>query len=283
MAIEKRSIPRKIREGLLHESNGRCANPGCNNSRAEIHHIRKWSIYKAHNSEHMIAVCPTCHDACHNGTLKISDELLYRWKGLAKVTTYAEGNIFVPSSELTRLSMGTITLQQAEERDTVVFNLSSNNKLSFSTKNNWLKVSAQFVDDAGRTILDVTENNLRIHRDKDVLLEQRPGRFVVTAPANKFYLPAVALFLMRKVEPLYASDGRVTMLDLEVINEGQVRVQGFWSSGNSAIVVTEKSINMCSADAVNSANPRPLVMNGAGDDTVVIFKGPVEAPIFHFE
>jgi hypothetical protein len=96
--------------------------------------------------------------------------------------------------------MGTITLQQAKERDTIVFNLSSETKLSFSVKNKWLKASAKFVDDAGRTILEVTENNLKVHRDKDVLLEQRSGRFRVTAPANKFYLPATALFLMKRAE-----------------------------------------------------------------------------------
>lgn len=283
MAAEARSIPRKIREGLLHESNGKCANPGCTNSRVEIHHIRQWSIYKAHDSEHMIAVCPTCHDACHNGTFKISDELLYRWKGLTKERTYAEANIFVPSAEVTRLSMGTITLQQAKERGTIVFNLSSENKLSFSVKNNWLKVSAKFVDDEGRTILEVTDNNLKVHRDKDVLLEQRPGRFRVTAPVKKFYLPATALFLMKRAEPLYASDGRVTMLDLEVIKEGQVRVQGVWPLGNSAIVVTESAINMCNPGALNSIEPRPLVMTGAGDETVFIFTGPIDAPMFRFE
>lgn len=282
MATEARSIPRKIREGLLHETNGKCANPGCNNSRTEVHHIRQWSIYKTHDSEHMIAVCPTCHDACHNGTFKISDELLYRWKGLTKETNYAEANIFVPSAELTRLSMGTITLQQEEERDTIVFNLSTESKLSFSVKNNWLKVSAKFVDDAGRTILEVTENNLKVHRDKDVLLEQRPGRFRVTAPVNKFYLPATVLFLMKRAEPMYASDGRVTMLDLEVIKEGQVRVQGFWPLGNSAIVVTEKAINMCNSSALDSADPRPQAWTGAGDETILLFNGPIDAPMFHF-
>lgn len=282
MAVEARSIPRKTREVLLHESNGKCANPGCNNSRVEIHHIRQWSIYKTHNSEHMIAVCPTCHDACHNGTFKISDELLYQWKGLTKERNYAEAHIFVPSAELTRLSMGTITLQQAEERDTIVFNLSTESKLSFSVKNNWLKVSAKFVDNTGRTILEVTENNLKVHRDKDVLLEQRPGRFRVTAPANKYYLPATALFLMQRAEPMYASDGRVTMLDLEVIKEGQVRVQGFWPLENSAIVVTEKAINMCSSNALSSSNPKPLTMIGAGDETVLLFTGPVDTPMFHF-
>lgn len=283
MAGEARSISRKIREVLLNESNGKCANPGCNNSRVEIHHIRQWSIYKAHDSEHMIAVCPTCHDACHNGTFKISDELLYRWKGLTKERTYTEANIFVPSAEVTRLSMGTITLQQAKERETIVFNLSSENKLSFSVKSNWLKVSAKFVDNEGRTILEVTDNNLKLHRDKDVLLEQRPGRFRVTAPVKKFYLPATALFLMKRAEPLYASDGRVTMLDLEVIKEGQVRVQGVWPLGNSAIVVTERAINMCDSDALNSIEPRPLVMTGAGDETVLIFAGPIDVPMFRFE
>jgi hypothetical protein len=73
------------------------------------------------------------------------------------------------------------------------------------------------------------------------------------------------------------------MLDLEVIKEGQIRVQGFLSLGISAIVVTEKAINMCNPGALNSTDPRPLVMIGAGDETVLIFTGPIDAPMFRFE
>lgn len=62
----------------------KCANPRCNNYRTHIYHIKEWSVYKTHDSEHMIAVCLSCHDGIHYRKLKIDDETIYRWKSIKK-------------------------------------------------------------------------------------------------------------------------------------------------------------------------------------------------------
>jgi hypothetical protein len=62
MAEHRPAIKRGIRKRLLREAGGKCANPGCMNVRAQIHHIMEWYIYGTHDPNHMIAVCPTCHD-----------------------------------------------------------------------------------------------------------------------------------------------------------------------------------------------------------------------------
>lgn len=282
MAAEKRSIPRKIREALLRESGGKCANPGCGNSRVEIHHIRQWAIYKAHDSDHMIAVCPSCHDACHNGDFRISDDVLYKWKGLSVGEVNLNGHIYVPQAKLIKLSVGTVALQPDNERDVIVFEFSDKFKLSFSVKNNWLRVSAKFVDELGRVIFEVTDNNVSVNGYDGVVLESRPGKFRVTLPVEEFYLSAMALFLMRRAEPSYASDGRVIAIDLEVVKEGHVRVLGFWPRANSAIVITEKAINFCTSNCLNKPDQKPLMLCGDGDDSVFIFAGPIDAPVFGF-
>ncbi|MBK5517962.1 HNH endonuclease [Pseudomonas sp. TH10] len=283
MAENARRIPRKIREKILDDAGGKCANPGCDNSRLEIHHIKQWAVYKTHDDKHMIAVCPACHDACHFGKMKITDEQLYQWKGISKEARYAESHIFVSSSPKTRISAGTVTLEATKERETVIFDLPSLNKLQYSVKDEWLKVSATLVDRLGRTVLKVTDNNIRINIDDDLILEQRPGRFRVTVPVNKFYLPATALMLMRNSDPSYGADGRIIAIDLEVIKPGQVRVQGFWPEGNAAIVITEKSINFCKCGDVDYINAVPISIIGEGDETVLLFDGAVNTPMFQFE
>jgi hypothetical protein len=44
----------------------------------------EWYIYGTHDPNHMIAVCPTCHDEIHHGRLPISDETLYKWKSIER-------------------------------------------------------------------------------------------------------------------------------------------------------------------------------------------------------
>ncbi|MBV7569649.1 HNH endonuclease [Pseudomonas sp. PDM27] len=283
MASEARSIPRKTRERLLYEAGGICANPGCGNSRVEIHHIQQWAIYKSHDSSHMIAVCPTCHDACHSGNLKISDDVLYLWKGLPIERDYAEGNIFVPSAHVTKLSMGTITLQKDNKGDIFVFNISNQNQLQFSEKNGYLRVSAKLTDEAGHTILEVTDNNIKVHLDKDANLEQRPGIFKVTVPTRKLYLPAHALYQMRQVKPDYGQDDSIIALELEVMKAGQVRVQGFWPKGNGALVVTKEAIHVCHASDFRRPLPHhPVPIVGDGDGSILVFSGPVNGTMFNF-
>lgn len=41
-----------------------------------------------HNDQdHMIAICPTCHDAVHHGPLEITDDTIYSWKSIKRKPT----------------------------------------------------------------------------------------------------------------------------------------------------------------------------------------------------
>src|SRR4051812_27474471 len=81
VARERQAVPAETRRRLVEAAGNKCANPGCANFRTHLHHIEQWAVYESHDAEHMIAVCPTCHDAIHNGPLVIDDETVYRWKG----------------------------------------------------------------------------------------------------------------------------------------------------------------------------------------------------------
>lgn len=282
MAKVARSIPRKTREKLIFDAGGMCANPGCNNTRLQIHHIKYWAIYKTHDEKHMIAVCPTCHDACHFGQLKITDEQLYQWKNIAKNEEHVEANIFVPSSSNTLISAGTIGFRQLTERKTIVFDLSNENKLEFSLKDEYLEVSTTLIDRNNCTVLKVTNNKLKAYVNNDIHLEQIQGRFRVTVPVDKFYLPATALLLMRNIEPDYGVNDRLIAIDLQVIKPGHIRIQGFWPNGNDAIVITEKALYFCRSEYLDHADAKPFPIVGSGDDACLIFDGPINLAMFKF-
>ena len=54
----RQKIPKTQKKQLIEEAGGKCANPGCSHWRTHIHHIKHWQVYKAHDTNHMIAVCP---------------------------------------------------------------------------------------------------------------------------------------------------------------------------------------------------------------------------------
>src|SRR5437588_331436 len=83
MARPKQGVSRQVRRALLREANGKCANPGCPSVNTHIHHIA-YLVYATNDSAHLIAICPTCHDAVHRGALRLDDATLYRWKQLLR-------------------------------------------------------------------------------------------------------------------------------------------------------------------------------------------------------
>ncbi|CRM71331.1 hypothetical protein [Pseudomonas sp. 31 R 17] len=283
MAVKARSIPRKTRDSLIYEAGGKCANPGCDNTRLQIHHINHWAVYKTHDAEHMIAVCPACHDACHFGKLKITDEILHQWKKTVKKYEHEEAHVFVSSASTTLVSAGTMAFRQTKDSRTILFDLPSKNKLEFSIKDEYLKVSATLYDSEDRLVFKVTDNAIKVKKTDDVIVDHRPGKFRVTVPVNKFYLPATAFMLMKNYEKDYGVDGRLIAIDLEVIGAGHVRVQGFWPDGNAAIVITERSINFCRCGDLDYSSFLPISLVGGGDSTVILFESSINEAMFKFE
>ncbi len=277
MTTPSRHIPKALKEFLINESGGKCANPGCSNVRSEIHHIEHWAVVKTHDAKHMIAVCPSCHDACHNGKLKITEEDLYIWKKIERSSIKGFGHIFVEPSAISRLLTGSISLSTDNNQKLIAFNLSKNDKLEFSIDEGFLKVSTQLSDPYGNIIIKVKDNNLTFNKDPDITFLQRQGRIQITVPMSKYYLPAHAIFQMRKIEPDFASDNKVIALDLQVVKPGTVRVKGFWNDGTNSIVITDDTLNFCSL-----GQQRPTTLRGEGEDTMLVVAGPVESSLFGF-
>jgi hypothetical protein len=225
----------------------------------------------------MIAVCPACHDACHHGTLIIDDETLYRWKGIERASEPEKlySHVYVEPGGSPKILLGSIAIAREGENTVITFDLSSENKLSFSVKNGWLSVSSTFTDRDGKTILKITDNNIEVIKDKDIGIEQRPGKITITGPTSRYYLPAMALFLMQRKDPEYGANGTLIILDIEVLKPGLIKIQGIWPEGNSAIVVTDKEIIMCHTNP-----PVAIPWRGKGEDTVWMYTGPVTKALF---
>ena len=275
MADHHRKVNPTLKRQLVDEAGGKCANPGCSNWRSHIHHIKHWAVYKCHNSADMIAICPSCHDSVHHGALKISDEVLYLWKGVERPALPETAHIYVEPAREVKLLTGSIAIATTNP-EAVVFELSNSNRLKFQVLDgDLLQVSSRLQDASGKEALRVVQNHVRVVRDKNIDFEFRSGRARVTVPASHKYIQKWVVDQMRVDYPSYAANGRLVALDLEVLKPGVLRVQGFWPSENSAVVITPEALSFCRLGA-----PRPLSMVGEGESSVLMFAGPVTSALF---
>ncbi|MGX1166606.1 hypothetical protein AB7M16_002872 [Bradyrhizobium sp. USDA 372] len=276
MAGETRHIPRPIKRRLIDEAGGKCANPGCPNTKVQFHHIKHWAVYKAHNSEDMIAICPSCHDAAHHGKLKIPDETLFRWKGAFPLTGVVSDVLFVEPATEVGLLAGTIVLSTTNQ-SLIAFELSNLNTLAFRLEDgDIMLVRARLRDLTGQEVLRVSDNRVRVCRDKDVSFERRPGRVRIEMPSTDRYVYPLMIKQMRVVEPNYATD-RITALDLEVWKPGLVKVRGVWAAAEGGVVITDQRFAL-----MRPGFREPISLVGHGEGTILKFAGPVTMAMFKF-
>lgn len=270
MADVQRKIKPGLKRLLIEKAGGKCANPGCSNWRVHIHHIKHWAVYKAHEAHDMIAICPSCHDAAHHGRLKITDELLYTWKGVVRPDTPNTVHLYVePATPLLKLLTGSFCISTTNDQATV-FELSNTNHLKIRVLDgDLLQVSARLLDQMGNELLRVVENHVRVTKDPRISFDYRAGRVRVIVPATDAFAPTWLVDQIRSQDASYAADGRITALDIEVLRPGLVRVQGCWPDGNVGVVITEKALSFCVL-----GRREPTSMVGAGEDSVLLFMGP---------
>jgi hypothetical protein len=275
MADRQRRIPPALKRQLVDETGGKCANPGCANWRSHIHHIKHWAVYKAHESSDMIAVCPSCHDACHCGALQITDQSLYLWKGVERSRAPDTAHIYVEPAHALKLLTGSIAISSTNTEATV-FELSNANRLRFRVLDgDLLQVSARLSDQKGKEVLRVVDNHVRVVRDAKVRFDFRAGRARITVPATEGYIPEWVLTQMRAEEPDFGLSGELVALDLEVLKPGLLRVQGFWPAEASAVVINQERLSFCRKGA-----PRPLSLIGEGENSVLLYAGPITTSLF---
>lgn len=270
---KRMKVPRHIREALIAEVGGKCANPGCASRRTEAHHIREWAVYATHDRAHMIAICPTCHDAVHHGDLPISDATIYEWKQLSR-SEVVRDHVWVEPAATVRLLLGSMAV---DSRDPVtVFQLSDHNALGFRIEGaDILLVNLRISSLAGEEVVRVEANTLRHPPRSDVTYRRIPGRIEIFVPASEEFIPEWALRQVREQDPFFAIGGRAKCLGLRVIRPGLLRVEGIWAEAGRVIVITDERLAFCL-----EGNRGPVSMVGEGESSVLLWRGPLTKAMF---
>lgn len=278
MVTVQRKIKPALKLLLINKAGGKCANPGCSNWRVHIHHIKHWAVYKAHDADHMIAICPSCHDAVHHGSLKISEEILYQWKGIARTNSPTSAHIYVePATEL-KLLTGSICIASQNDQ-MVVFELSNSNQLKFRVlDDDLLQVSARLHDEQGKELLRVVENHVRVSRSKNIKFEYRAGHARVTILAAESFAPQWLIEQVRYQNPNFATNNLLIAFDIEVLKPGLVQVQGCWPDGDVGVVITEQALSFC----IRGMREPISIVSDKENPTVFLYAGPITTALFGF-
>lgn len=241
MANRRLNVPRRMKRELRKQAGGKCANPGCSSIRTEIHHIREWAVYQTHDEAHMIAICPICHDSVHHGDLRITDETIYRWKGIPR-DTLKRGHLYIEPQQNAAVQFGTNRFIGPED-GFFAFQLSPRNTVSIRVLDEEiLLLSLTLSNLAGEEIISFRDNHWKqLHRDL-VTLSQTPGHIRITTLAAPEFLPAWVGKGIPSTEPTYPPEGDLVLLDIEVMEPGNVRMEGLWVEGHIAVVATRHGL-----------------------------------------
>jgi len=270
MATRRKRISKTQKRQLVQEAGGKCANPGCSRWRTHIHHIQQWSVYKADDSDHMIAVCPSCHDEIHYGG-GINDELLYKWKKIPRNHhTDIAGHIYVEPSTEIRVLTGSMCV--TTDTEAAVFKLSNSNKFTFKVSGDGdiFLANCTIKDLSGAYLVRAFDNHFKIKRDKIITVDQRTGKIRVTVLDANRYLPAWTLKIMWRALPDFVHNNRTTVFDLEVIRPGVVRLQGVFVADDAVLAITDEKIYVLRPE-LNG----PVAFVGQGEGTEIRLSGPI--------
>ena len=278
MARKRQKIKPAIRRQIIEEAGNKCANPGCTSWRVHLHHIEHWTIYESNDQKILIAVCPTCHDAIHHGSLKITDETLNDWKNIKRAKIPETFHLFIEPDKEIKLLTGTIAISTRNQK-IIVFQLSQNNLLKFRVlDDNIMILNLKIADTKGKKVLWVVDNYVRSKPFPDIEFLQVPGHIQVNVPANEQFIPLDILRKMRIQEKDYGEDGSIPALDLEVLRPGLVRVQGLWVENDKAVIITKERLSF-----IRPELRQPLSMTGEGEKSILMYVGPITRAMFGFE
>jgi hypothetical protein len=128
---------------------------------------------------------------------------------------------------------------------------------------------------AGDELIRVVNGHVRHEATEPVRYERVQGHVRLSAPATGEYMPLWALDQMRIHEPAFGADGRLRLLEIEVLEPGLVRVQGVWTAQQHAVAITDTSLAF-----LGHGRERPLSFMGEGADSVLHFDGPITTALF---
>lgn len=261
MTRNRTKVGKKVLEQLRREAGGKCANPGCPTRRTHIHHIQEWSVYRTHDAKHMIAVCPTCHDEIHHGAIPLTDETIYRWKEILRLGDEVRGHLYIEPAGFTKLLLGTIAI--AAPMYLAVFHLSRNNYLRFDIRDGLLFLNIRMYSYRRQEVLSVTNNHVRLAINPSIEYKAVTGHIQIMVPATEDYIPKWVVDRELLHSPTFVEDGKITVLSLEVVRPGVVRVQGVWAETEEAVVITREVISF-----LRPAQVEPLSFAGEGENSI---------------
>lgn len=272
MATPRTHVPNDIRRTLIEQAGRKCANPGCPVTLLELHHIKEWHIYQTHDAQHMIAICATCHDSVDRGLLQISDETLYRWKGIDRPDSVKTAHIYVEPGPAPKLLLGSIAVRG--DSGVVLFDMSEAHRLSFAIREGEiLLLNLKISDPEGRLLLDVVDGHVRKH-DTAIEFQTRQGAIQVPGGFDSPFIPEWVRERLLREDQSY-TDAALPLLSIEVIDRGIVRVEGLWIEANRAVVITPDRLSFVSPGLAN-----PLTIIGEGEETILSWEGPISTAMF---
>ena len=236
---------------MVEECGAKCANPGCHTRRVEIHHIRKWAIWATNDEKHLIALCPTCHDAAHHGKLPLDDAMLYQWKSLLRslptrdvlqIETGTEALLFMGSS--TVCSQGGIAN---------VVDFAEDVRLQFRVDGDeFFLLNLSLTTVAGARLISIADNRIVHSPASFITYESRPGRVRLVTSSVKDCIPDWLPEQVAKFDKAHAWEGLpsetdlfrspLTLLDMEVVAPSQVRIRGAFCTARCALFIPEDQI-----------------------------------------
>lgn len=266
MAKHRPKVPTPVKAALRAESGGSCSNPGCPNVVVEMHHIKEWAVYQAHSAEDMICLCPTCHDSVDRGALLLTDDLLYEWKKQAPGECW--GGIQAPPADMNKLLVGSVSV--VSDDPFAVFDMGTAQSLAvhLDDTGRLLNINADVYDLKGSHLLGV-RNNTTTHIAASVHLDQRPGKFRVTAKGWQSLMPLWAYTQLARGNPQTVLR-QPAVFDLEVVKKGVVRAQGIWSTKKAAVIITSDALLFFTNPMARTG----VALTGESEATILNIQGP---------
>jgi hypothetical protein len=263
MAKVRQRISNPVKERLLLAAGNKCANPGCHTRRVEFHHIREWAVWETNDEEHLIVLCPTCHDAAHYGRVKIDDVILYHWKtfkrsqlrtDVLQVESGGPAFFYVATSAVCS-EIGTANVIDLSDGVYAKYRLDDDE---------FFLVQLSIQDVRGELALRINDNRVVHSRSSDLQYYSRPGRILVTCSSPENFIPSWLPKEISGFDQLHAWHSGMpeeehfqapfTLFDIEVIAPSQVRIFGALCSPKAAVYITSSKIYLAGPSFCSSVS-----------------------------
>jgi hypothetical protein len=166
-----------------------------------------------------------------------------------------------------RLHLGTLGVESTSN-EARVFELSPTNRLSFrAVAPDFLSllVTSSISTNDRIEALRVIDNHVQVHNRALIEFRSAAGQVHASTIHPARFTPDWFLPKMRAAVPDFALDGRLTLIDLEVVAPGKVRVLGTWADAGNVVCITREALFFCKPSLDS-----PSIIIGAGPDSTIL-------------